>query len=264
MKTTPKKLIFILLYYFTFLTICLGQNENFKLNYNKATQAANAGKYQEAIRLYTLSIDEYPTTDAYFDRSSVYELLKDSCNFCKDLLRAAELGDIEARGEFQKKCTRTEVLTKIPDSLKARYPKIIQVTYNYRTCNQTYIRDIVFLDKNKIECTETTKYSKDSVYSYVSTYPEYVGGEKARNRFLAQHIHYPDDAAKNWIQGTVYLTFVVNEDGLVKDIKVLRGIGGGCDEEAVRVVKLMPTWKPGTQNGKPMNVLFYMPVYFKL
>jgi len=264
MNTKTKKQIFTLLFYFTFLTVCFGQAGSYKLNYDRATQAANAGKYTEAIRFYSLSIDEHPTTDAYFDRSSVYDLLKDSCNACKDLLSAAELGDKEAGSLYHKKCTRTNMVSKIPDSLKVRFQKIVQVTYHYKTCSPDYYRDIVFTDKNKRECTETTIYGKDSVYSYISTFPEYEGGEKARNRFLAQHIKYPDAAAAQRIQGTVYLSFVVNEEGSVKDIKVLRGIGGGCDEEAVRVVKLMPKWKPGTQNGVPVSVLFYMPIDFRL
>ena len=259
-----KKNIFTLLLFFTFSTICFGQADSYKLNYNKATQAANAGKYQEAIGFYSLSIIEHPTTDAYFDRSSVYDLLKDSCSACKDLLSAAELGDKEAETLYHKKCSRTYKLSKVPDSLKVRFYKIAEVTYHYNTCSPTYFRDIIYTDKNKSESTETTFYSPDSVYSYISTFPEFVGGEKARNRFVANNLKYPEIAVRDRIQGTVYLSFIVQQDGSVNDIKVIRGIGGGCDEEAVRVVSLMPRWIPGTQNGKPVNVLFYMPVFFKL
>jgi protein TonB len=66
------------------------------------------------------------------------------------------------------------------------------------------------------------------------------------------------------ISGVVYVTFVVDKDGKIKDVKVLRGIGGGCDEEAVRVVKNMPSWKPGKQRGKSVTVQYNLPIRFTL
>jgi len=66
------------------------------------------------------------------------------------------------------------------------------------------------------------------------------------------------------IQGTVYVSFVVEKDGSISNVKALKGVGGGCNEEAVRVVKEMPKWKPGTDKGKPVRVQFNMPIQFKL
>ncbi len=99
------------------------------------------------------------------------------------------------------------------------------------------------------------------VYNYVEAMPEpgYDIG-----KYLAQNMHYPDQAKKNKIEGRVILKFIVNEDGSITDCVVLRGIGGGCDEEALRVVKNMPAWKPGRQNGKAVKVNFNLPVIFSL
>lgn len=66
------------------------------------------------------------------------------------------------------------------------------------------------------------------------------------------------------LPGTVYVQFVVEKDGSISDVKVLRGIGGGCDEEAVRVVKSMPKWKPGKQRGQPVRVYYTLPIDFKI
>ncbi|MEZ4737873.1 MAG: energy transducer TonB [Flavobacteriales bacterium] len=66
------------------------------------------------------------------------------------------------------------------------------------------------------------------------------------------------------ISGVVYVTFVVGKDGKIGDAKVLRGIGGGCDEEALRVVRSMPAWKPGKQRGKPVTVQYNLPIHFTL
>jgi len=98
----------------------------------------------------------------------------------------------------------------------------------------------------------------------VEEMPVFPGGDTERQRFLAETIQYPQQAAENAIQGTVYVQFVIDSKGNITDVKILRGIGGGCDEEASRVIKMMPQWKPGRQNGKTVRVLYNMPVIFKL
>jgi len=82
--------------------------------------------------------------------------------------------------------------------------------------------------------------------------------------YLGKNTHYPDAAKEANIDGRVIVKFVVNEDGNVSDVQIVRGIGGGCDEEAKRVVQSMPKWKPGKQNGKPVKVYFTLPIVFKL
>jgi periplasmic protein TonB len=102
------------------------------------------------------------------------------------------------------------------------------------------------------------------VFTVVEQMPEFRGGDEARIKFLTNNIQYPREAKESGIQGTVYVTFVIAENGRVTDAKVLRGIGGGCDQEALRVVRLMPPWKPGKQAGKAVRVQFNMPIRFTL
>jgi|GEM_PF-1391520 len=94
--------------------------------------------------------------------------------------------------------------------------------------------------------------------------PTYPGGNDAMMKFLIENIKYPQDAVKNNIQGKVFISFVVAENGEITDAKVNRGIGSGCDEEALRVVKLMPNWKAGVKDGKPVPVAMNLPISFKL
>jgi len=98
----------------------------------------------------------------------------------------------------------------------------------------------------------------------VEEMPSFPGGESARIKFLSDSIIYPKLAAETGIQGTVYLQFIVNSKGNITDAKVLRGIGGGCDEEALRVVNAMPQWKPGKQNGRAVRVIYNMGINFSL
>ncbi len=102
------------------------------------------------------------------------------------------------------------------------------------------------------------------VFTYVEEQPSFPGGEALMYEYLQKNIKYPPLARENGITGRVYMTFVVGPDGEIRDVKVLRGIGAGCDEEAIRVVKSMPKWKPGKQNGRSVNVQFNMPINFTL
>jgi protein TonB len=101
------------------------------------------------------------------------------------------------------------------------------------------------------------------IFTVVEEMPSFPGGEEELFKYLAK-IKYPAIARENGISGRVYVTFVVDKDGKIKDVKKLRGIGGGCDEEAIRVVSAMPDWKPGRQNGRNVAVQYNLPVNFNL
>ena len=111
---------------------------------------------------------------------------------------------------------------------------------------------------------DAIKTEKDSVYNIVEQMPEFLGGTNALLKYVANNIHYPEKAKDAGIEGRVFIGFVIRKDGSVSDVKVMKGIGGGCDEEAVRVINSMPKWTPGRQKGEPVNVNYSMPINFKL
>lgn len=98
----------------------------------------------------------------------------------------------------------------------------------------------------------------------VSQMPEFPGGEEELLRYLAQNIQYPKRAVDGNTEGRVLLGFVVNKEGEIDDVIVIRSIGDGCDEEAVRVIHKMPKWKPGKNNGRLVNVFYNLPITFQL
>ena len=106
--------------------------------------------------------------------------------------------------------------------------------------------------------------SNDSVYQIVDEMPQFQGGDQAMFTYLSENIKYPEEAKDKGIAGRVFISFVVEKDGSVSNVEVKRGIGGGCDDEAVRVVKAMPKWKPGKKDGKPVRVSYMLPIVFKL
>jgi len=102
------------------------------------------------------------------------------------------------------------------------------------------------------------------IFTVVEEQPGYPGGDEARIKYLQENIKYPEEAKELGVQGKVFVTFVVEVDGSITDVRVLRGIGAGCDEEAIRVVKSMPRWVPGKQRGQPVRVQFNLPIKFTL
>ncbi len=111
----------------------------------------------------------------------------------------------------------------------------------------------------------TIPQSKEEVFEVVENQPEYIGGQKAMTDFLIKNVNYPENERKNGIEGTVYVSFIVEKDGAVTGVKAIRGVNASLDNEAIRVVKLMSKkWKPGTQKGKAVRVQFNLPIKFKL
>jgi len=119
-------------------------------------------------------------------------------------------------------------------------------------------------NKGKITGVQPCYIENGKFYLSVETVPEFPGGLDAFGKFLAANIRYPYSARRDRVQGRVIVSFVIEKDGTITDPKVARGIGGGCDEEALRVIKLMPKWVPGIQNGKPVRVAYSVPIAFTI
>jgi periplasmic protein TonB len=104
----------------------------------------------------------------------------------------------------------------------------------------------------------------EEVFIFVEEQPEFPGGEAEMQKFIVKNIIYPALAKEAYITGKVYVEFTVDKDGSITNVVCKKGIGGGCDEEAVRVIKLMPKWKPGKQSGRPIRTKFILPIRFDM
>ncbi|MCC6816082.1 MAG: energy transducer TonB [Saprospiraceae bacterium] len=105
---------------------------------------------------------------------------------------------------------------------------------------------------------------EEQIFNYVEQMPEFPDGQAAMYKYIQENLRYPAIARENDIQGKVIVNFVVTKTGDITRVHVVRGIGGGCDEEAVRVIKSMPNWRPGKNNGVAVPVTFTLPIQFKL
>lgn len=118
--------------------------------------------------------------------------------------------------------------------------------------------------KNEISKGQIINDEGSDIFTVVEQMPEFSGGKNALFKFISKNIKYPEEAIKQEISGRVFVTFIVEDDGEITNIELLRGIGGGCDEEAMRVVSIMPKWKSGYQKGVSVRVRFNLPIKFVL
>lgn len=111
---------------------------------------------------------------------------------------------------------------------------------------------------------EVTKQNNDSIYRVVEQMPEFPGGTAKMLTFISENIKYPQSAMEKGIEGKCYIQFVIDVDGSITNVELMRGFDEECDAEALRVINLMPKWKPGKKDGKPVRVIYMIPVAFKL
>ena len=152
--------------------------------------------------------------------------------------------------EMPKQTTQLEI---VDDDVEVE-----DIEINVETNQNEVIEEYVPVEVEEEEVVEA------EVFTIVEQMPRFPGGDAKMYEYLGKNIKYPQIARETGIQGRVFVNFVVEPDGSVSNVKVLRGIGGGCDEEAMRVVKGMPKWSPGKQRGKTVRVSYTLPVVFKL
>lgn len=111
---------------------------------------------------------------------------------------------------------------------------------------------------------DVEEHDPDAAFVITEEMPSFPGGQEAMMKYIGKNFKYPKEAVDSGIQGTVFVTFVVERDGSITGVKTLRGIGSGCDEEALRVVQSMPKWIAGKQRGKEVRVQYNLPIRFKL
>lgn len=135
----------------------------------------------------------------------------------------------------------------------------INVELDVEVLERTVIQDLVFTANG-----EPDEEAVDEVFTVVENQPEFPGGLEAFYEFVGNEIKYPSAARRLGIEGKVFVQFVVDKTGDVTNIEVVRGIGAGCDEEAVRVMNMVPNFIPGKQRGRAVKVRMVVPIYFKM
>lgn len=220
----------------------------------------------EAIEYFTKSINVLPLQNAFYSRAQAYLKLNKRKEYCEDLNRASSFRrSKDLYSTFRNECFTTDTVfldvnhVRLSDSLDHSFREIIAIS------ELLEVKEYALLDKNRKEMLSFCITDGDTVYGmYNGAIPQFEGGDNKLVAFLSENIEYPVAARINKITGTVYVTFVVDQSGTVKDIAILKGIGAGCDEESMRVVSIMPKWKPGEYEGRNISVRFNLPIRYSL
>jgi len=179
-----------------------------------------------------------------------------------------DLGQRQAQDVLEEVVLQTQQNQPPPPPPPPQQTTVLQIVENDKVIANDVNVDAEADQKTVVDeykpVVEEKEVEEVEIFTVVEESPGFPGGDEARIKFLQNNIKYPQMARESNIQGTVYVTFVVEKDGKVTDVRVLRGIGGGCDEEAIRVIKAMPKWNAGKQRGKPVRVQFNMPIKFTL
>ena len=202
---------------------------------NKGVSLIKEEKYEEANKFFTEEIKKNETdANAYFNRGTVLWHLNDETQACKDWSYLLALGDTAAFKLLDSKCHGAMVIEG--DTLhSAQYHKMWA----------------------KEKTDDKTMSSNSGAWIIVDEMPRFPGGTDALIEYLQKNVKYPAAAKENNIRGTVVVNFIVSTKGKVLLPYVKRGLDSGCNKEAVRVIKNMPAWIPGKQNGKPVLVLLH-------
>ena len=162
---------------------------------------------------------------------------------------------------------RIQMLTKPNSPRRAlwRYALVLPLVGVLLMCTQVEKEmDQVVRGKEKLDQSLKLTQIEGEIFTVVEQQPEFEGGMQALMTYLGENIRYPAAAQKANVQGRVFVSFVVTKKGDIADVTILKGIGFGCDEEAIRVVSRMPNWKPGSQSGILVNVRYNLPINFQL
>ncbi|HNT48962.1 MAG TPA: energy transducer TonB [Cyclobacteriaceae bacterium] len=146
-------------------------------------------------------------------------------------------------------------IVEVPDEEEIK--EDIQLKFDVEVTEETKVEEVIVAPVEE-------KEDVDQIFSVVEETAEPKGGMPAFYKYISEKMKYPAQARRMGVEGRVFVEFVVNRDGSIVDVKFIKGIGAGCDEEAVRVVQSAPAWKPGKQRGKPVRQKMVIPIIFKL
>lgn len=194
-----------------------------------------------------------------FEWRESIEISKSTSGFIYDEIMEDELPPLTYRKESVEK--EKPIQRSLEPSVRAPEPLLSSIIFQKTSIAES--EPVISISDSAFDF-DTELEDHDGIIQFPSKKPQFPGGLEAMYAFLNKEIHYPTMAIASGISGMVYVEFIVNTDGSTQDIKVKRGIGGGCDEEAMRVVRKMPKWIPGQQGVRKVRVRYVIPINFEL
>lgn len=253
------------------------QDKQFNKLYKDAINFYDNKEYKKADSILRLAKAIYPSKEVFEKLTIVNKLLGDTCQYCFNLEIAKSYGNNDLQKEYSLNCVDSIIYN---DSLNKYDFLCLKSKYN---CQEGKFQDFYIFKKQTIKYSFTlidasnevsfitldrfpniNENIKNIVFFQTDEYPQFKGGESEMTKYLIDNVSYPKEAKVRGLQGTVWVTFIVDEKGKVKNAKLLKGRHEALDSEALRVVSLMPEWIPGKYKSTPVKVQYNIPIKFIL
>jgi TonB family protein len=274
-----KKTIFIS----CLMSIIIGCNAQKKAGsyYQKGIKYSKQNNFVAAENMFLRSIESYPGSESYYELAKLYKA-NNKCSYCKYLELSIIYGNYDVMDNYYSSCQICDTTifknNQYNSKINREYSCLIT-----NDCNNEKIRTYIIEEDKNIKYSFLTidskgeienvipntfpdidENNKNFVFNKPDELPEYIGGDEARIQFLEENMKYPKISKEIGKMGIVMLTFIIDETGNIQYPRVKISADKYLDEEALRVIKLMPKWKPGKVKGKNVKVIFNMPVRFTL
>jgi protein TonB len=255
-----------------FIVLVVGLIFLFRYILNKRSeQLVTEGRENDVLvkKYYSVDINKYSGLLANIGLAISLAVVLTAFEFPNfDDAKITDLGSLNNELEEMVEIPPTEQLPPPPP--KIQQPEIlevdddeviedqIEVNLDMEANEKTVIEEIIVRE------APAAKEEVDEIFEIVEEGAEPIGGYEAFYKYVKKNIKYPNQAKRMGVEGKVYVQFVVDKDGSITEVKAIRGIGAGCDEEAVRILAEAPKWKPGKQRGRPVKQRIVLPINFKL
>ena len=256
-----KSKILFIAFFIGLSIITQAQDLKSQLFVNEGIIQMQNGNLHKADSLFATALDFHPNVDAYFNKALTRLNLQDECGFCENMYMASFYGDLEADSLYRKYCvSTTKMLVSKYDSL---VPLILNKQYEIIEIDKCGQREkIDFYDKSDSLLASLQIIKGRYYYSKLSYKARYPGGQEMLDKFISKNMVYPEQALKDSIQGRVYASFVINEEGRVMDARIVNGVHPLLDAAALEVIRSIPKFYPATDKGIPKREIVTLNVNF--
>lgn len=228
----------------------------------RAEVATTVGDLDSAQALLAKALWMWPDSETNLKQARLFLMRSDTIGYCRQVAMYTQ-ESAEDKAFYQRQCTRRDSIPFALCGLSAtEFPGIANVSRTWFKADST--TTYAMFDRSDSLRYRVTISEQDTLYGYVDQMPSFPGGEAELFKFLGKNIRYPTEALDAGISGTIYLTFIVERDGRVNKLKVLRGRHHSMDAESLRVIGSMPPWEPGRRDGKTVRCRYNLPVRFTL
>ena len=218
------------------------------------------------------NVDIYRKRDLFLSISLVISLLIVIVGFEWKTYNSGELVELSAiNDDFDELLEIPPTIQPPPKPPKIQQPEIIEIPDEEEIEQEIEVNidiemnEVVEESIQEIIIEEApVEETVDEIFTFVESQPKFKGSQIAFLQFVQNNMHYPPQARRMGIEGRVFVKVVIEKDGAVTNAEIVKGIGGGCNQEALRVISLSPNWIPGKQRGKPVRVSMTFPITFRL